>query len=267
MTARKISCTKNYRLFDRHSNENRPVDLARHKKLYDSMRLHGFLSCFPIVITRNRSGNMIVKDGQHRLAIAEQLGLPIFYIESDQDFDIAVVNSTAKVWVLRDYARKFSANGKSDYEEGLRFADSHRLPIGTAFALLSGTTSFTNVQDEFVSGKWKVRDQAWADSVAGIYVPLVEISSLLKSQRFIEACMAVCRVSEFNGERLIRNAQRCREKLINYSTRDGFLSMAEEVYNFGHKHMVGLKSLAVMAMRQRSPVLDAIDKKALKKAG
>ena len=46
---RKIMASKNYRLMQRHSGENRPVDLKKHKKLVESMKLYGFLPCFPIV--------------------------------------------------------------------------------------------------------------------------------------------------------------------------------------------------------------------------
>lgn len=254
MSAKKIQSTKNYRLFERHSSENRPVDLKKHKKLVESMKLYGFLECFPVVINRNENGNMIVKDGQHRLMIAEMLGLPVHYVEDDKNFDVAIVNSTSKIWVLKDYAQKFASNGLSDYAEGINFAESHGLPIGTAFSLLSGTTTFANIQNAFVAGEWKVKDLAWANAVAGTYVPLVQMSSVLRNARFIEACMAVCRVKEFKPDRLIANAERCREKLVAYSTRDAYLDMLEAVYNFGRKELLGLKAAATMAMKKRNAV-------------
>ena len=119
---RKITATKNYRLFHR-SDENRALNLKKHKKLYESMRLYGFLPSFPIVCYRDAKGNLVVKDGQHRLAIAEELGLPVYYVEESIDFDVAVVNCTPKGWTLVDYAQKFAANGVSSYQEHLDFAD------------------------------------------------------------------------------------------------------------------------------------------------
>jgi hypothetical protein len=249
---RKISVTKNYRLFERHSTENRPTDLKKHKKLLESMKLYGFLSEFPVIVIRDKAGNMIVKDGQHRLMIAEMLGLPVYYIEAETDFDIAIVNSTSKVWVLRDYAEKFAANGLTDYAEGLQFAGQHGLPIGTTFALLAGTTTFGNCQDAFVSGEWRVKDLDWANDVASIYGPLVKMNADVRNARFIEACMSVCRVKEFKPARLIANSQRCREKLQAYSTREAYLDMLEAVYNFGRKDLLGLKAAANMAMKKRN---------------
>jgi hypothetical protein len=249
----KINVTKNYRLFSR-SDDNRPLDMKKHKKLFQSMKRYGFLNDFPIACRRDDNKHLVVKDGQHRLAIAETLGLPVYWVEGAVDFDVAVVNGTAKIWHLRDYATKFATNGNQDYQKGLAFAEAHKLPLGTAFSLLAGTTSWTNVQSAFFDGDFKIKDQQWANAVAGIYGPMTEMSAVLRNARFVEACMAVCRIKEFDATRLLQNAHRCREKLVAYSTKDAYLDMLEDIYNFGRKHLLGLKAAAIMAMRERSAV-------------
>lgn len=247
----KIVNTRNYRLFD-NDGENRPLDVATHKNLTQSMRAYGFLPCFPIIVVRD-GNKLIVKDGQHRLAIAETLGLPVYYVEVKTSFDIARINNTAKNWIPRDYARKFSTNGVKAYEEGIEFANQHKLALTTAFALLAGTTHFSNCQHLFYSGAFKVKDREYADRVAGLYTPLVKLSpALRKNTRLLEACMAVSRVEDFDAERLLRNAKRCPEKLMSYSTREAYLEMLEDVYNFRHQKLVGLKAAATMVMRERS---------------
>lgn len=257
MSAKKIQSTKDYRQFGRHNGENRPIDIKKHKRLQESMKLYGFLECFPIVCIRDSTGKLVVKDGQHRLMIAESLGLPVHYVVEDKPFDVAIVNSTAKVWTLIDYAQKFSSNGHVEYTEAIEFSKAHRLPIGTAVALLSGTTSWGNVSEPFMDGTWKVKDRQYANAVASVYSPMVALSASLRNARFIEACMAACRVKSFNGDRLVANAQRCREKLVNYSTRDAYLDMMEAVYNFGRKELVGLKAEAIMTMRNRNATTKA----------
>lgn len=253
--AKKINITKNYRLFTR-SDDNRPLDMRKHRKLEQSMKKYGFLSCFPIVCHRvGDAKQLVVKDGQHRLALAETLSLPVHWIEEDVDFDIADVNNAARTWGIRDYAMKHAANGLTDYREGLEFCDIHGIPIGNAFALLHGTSSFGNIRDAFVSGEFRVRDREWADAVAGIYGPLCRMCPALKNARLLEACMSVCRVKEFDAKRLLHNAERCREKLVAYSTRDAYLQMLEDIYNFGRAKLVGLRSLATMVMRERSAAL------------
>lgn len=249
----KVSVTKNYRLFARN-DDNRPLDVKKHKRLYLSMKKYGFLSCFPIVCCRNGKKQLIVKDGQHRLTFAESLKLPVYWIEEAIDFDVAVINCTSRTWVLRDFAEKYARQGVKVYQKGLEFAEKHSLPIGVAFALLGGTTTYGNVAEAFVTGKFKVKDQAWADVVAWTYSSMLKLSTDLRNARFLEACMGACRVDDFDAKRLVQNARRCREKLVSYSTRDAYLVMLEDVYNFGRKTQLGLKAAATMVMRQRAAV-------------
>lgn len=252
-TTTKIQSTKNYRLFKR-STDNRVTDVKQHRKLRRSMEKYGFLPCFPIVCYRNGDKQLTVKEGQHRLTFAEQLGLPVHFVETDVDFDVAAINCTPVTWKTKDYALKYSQNGIASYQEGLDFAEQHGIPIGLAFALLAGTVSFRNIWEQFVDGQFKVKDREWAAAVAGIYVPMVTLSKDLKGARFLEACMRVCRVPEFEPKRLLQGASRCREKLVPYSTMDAYLAMLEELYNFGRKQLFGLKAAAMMAMRDRCPL-------------
>lgn len=247
----KVNVTRDYRLFGRNA-ENRALNLKKHKRLYWSMKTYGFLKSFPICCIRDAKGHLIVKDGQHRLAIAEELGLPVYWIEEDTDFDVAKINSTPIIWHPRDHAEKYALQGLEAYREGLEFCDIHHLPIGTAFALLGGTTSWGNVSDAFYAGEFVIKDRDYADSVAAVYGPLVRLAPLIRNARLIEACMAVCRVAEFDVKRLVQNAERCRDKLVSYSTREAYLDMLEEVYNFGRKTLLGLKAEATMAMRTRN---------------
>lgn len=252
-SSRKIQATKNYRLFQK-SPDNRPTDLRKHKKLIESMRKYGFLKCFPIVVTRDKDGKLVVKDGQHRLAVAEMLGLTVCWVEEETDFDIAVINCTAKIWQLKDYALKHVLNGQKQYQEGLDFAEQHHIPIGTAFALLAGTTTFSNCENQFIDGTFKIKDREWADAVAGIYSAFCTMQPVLRKNAFLEACMSVCRVEGFDPKRLIAGGQAQPEKLVNYGTRDGFLQMLEELYNFRRttKNLVPLRMQAIATMRERN---------------
>lgn len=253
MATRKVQSTQNYALFTL-SNENRELQIEKHKKLLESMRRYGFLQCFPIICYRNVNGQLVVKDGQHRLAIAEKLNLPVFWIEEVANFDVALVNCASMGWTLADYAHKFAANGIQDYQEGIDFAAQYKIPIGLAFSLLNGTTTFSNTRDQFVSGDFRIVDRSWAENVASIYTQLIQMAPETKSARLVEACMSACRVPYFNPDRLISCAARCRDKLVPYSTRDAYLSMLEEIYNYGQKRMVSLKLDALAAMRKRDPV-------------
>lgn len=249
---RTITSTKNYRLFVM-SGENRALDVGKRRKLKESMQLYGFLKCFPLVCVRSDAGQLILKDGQHRLAIAEELGLTVHYIVEDVDFDVAVVNSTSKSWTMKDYAEKFASNGSKAYVEGIAFAERHGIPLSMAFTLLGGTTTFHNIRDDFHGGTFKVRDRDWAELVASTYSAICAMSKNCKNVVFINACMAVGRVEGFDPNRLIHGCERCRDKLCSYSTRDAYLQMMEEIYNFGRSKLFPLKFKAIEIMRKRNP--------------
>ena len=252
MSSMTVKSTKNYKLFTR-SNDNRPTDVKRRKRLLESMQIYGFLPCYPIVCFRDQQGRLVVKDGQHRLTIAAELGLEIWYIIVQVDFDVALVNCTVDKWKPRDYAAVWVEKGKEDYQRGLDFAESHKLPVGTSFALLAGTVSFSNIQVAFKAGSFKVKDEEWADAVARIYKPTCKASADVRNARFLEACMGVCRVKEFSEQRFLANVKKCQHLLASYSNRDAYLTMMEEIYNYGRKQLVGLRSLATMALRERHP--------------
>lgn len=250
----KIQSTRDYRLFEYiNSGENRPLDVKKHKRLVTSMKKYGFLSCFPIVVVHAKNGKLTIKDGQHRFVIAQSLALPIYYVEEPTDFDLAEINGTPLPWQLVDFARKHAANGIKPYEEGLQFAENHKLPISDAFALLAGTSSYSNIREQFVAGAFKVKDRAWAESVASLYKSLVGMSKQVKSTRMLAACLAVCRVPEFDARRLLRSAKRCHDKLASYSTKDSYLRMLEDIYNFGSTRAFGLAAAANNAERERHP--------------
>jgi len=251
MSTTKIQATKNYKLFKRHDDENRPLNVATRRKLMQSMKLYGFLKCYPIICYRTKAGQLVVKDGQHRLAIAEELGLTVYWIEDASDFDVAIVNSAMKGWTNKDYALKWAANGVESYAKMLEFAERFDIAVQHAVALLSGTTVFTNVRDAFIGGTFKIKDQKWAEAVASLYSQIGQICPRIKDQFFMLACMAVCRIEDFDHGRLIVQAEKCREKLLKYGTRDGYLGMIEEVYNYGRRR-VPVTIPAQNAMRERN---------------
>lgn len=260
MSDRRIKHTKNYKLFER-MDDNRILDAAKRHDLMQSMRTYGWIPSFPAVCKLMPNGSIGIKDGQHRFAIAETLGIDVFYVIEDIDFDIALVNQAQRCWKILDYAQRFAAAGNQNYRDALDFRERNRLPVGIAFALMAGHTNFGNITAEFRSGTYKIRDRQWAEKVASVYVPLSNASKSVRNSRCLEACMAICRISEFEVPRMLRNLERCREKLVAYSTRMAYLDMLEEIYNFRRHAAFPLKIKAINEMKKRNAAEAAREKK------
>jgi hypothetical protein len=258
-----ISTTKNYRQF-KISQENRPLDLSRRKALRDSMKAYGFLKSFPLSCVRDRDNKLVVKDGQNRLAIAEELGLSVHYFVEEVDYDIACVNNAQQKWTLKDYAMKWAAQERKHYVTLLAFIESHGIPIGLGVSLLCGHSHSNGpLLRKFRDGEFKVSDYEFADRVANVYSQLLLLSKDIKNGNCLSAIMAAMRVAGFDAKRLIDGAKRRPEKLKAYSTRDCYLEMIEDIYNFHRSKLVSIKMPALQILRDR----DAAQLSSKKKAG
>lgn len=246
----KINVTKNYALFGR-SDENRALCPQKHKALIDAMKDYGFLPEFPIVVERDKQKHLIVKDGQHRLAAAETLGLPVYWVEASTDWDVARVNSAVQKWVTVDYAERFARQGHKDYQEALDFMREHRLPMCLSFAILAGAHSWSSVSGAFYSGDYKIKDRDLAEKVATIYRTATGLNPKVRNARFVEAVMSVSCVKGFDPKRLTRGMEMAREKLVGYATKDSCLDMLEAIYNYHQRSLFPLKNEATMAARSR----------------
>lgn len=260
MARNNISVTKDYRKF-RSNIDNRDLCPQKHRRLKNSMAKYGFLRSFPVVCHQNGGTQLIVKDGQHRLAIAEELGYAIPYIVESTDFDIAEVNSAAVSWRFRDYLEKWAKHGKQDYQEAIDFADAHKIPVGLACGILVGDQGAKHVAKDVIAGTFRIKDRESAEGVASLYCGLVAMSPALKNRSCIAACQAVLLLPNFSSERLIHGASKCRDRLVSYSTRDAYLDLFESIYNFNRQKLVPIKMPVLQIMRDRNPCTPGKSKK------
>lgn len=246
-----IRTTTDYTLFVSHEN-NRQLRIRKHKKLGESIKKYGVLPYWPVVVRRTSHGKLWVLDGQHRVWFAMDRGLPVYYVIADEDFSIAEINNTQKPWVLLDYVEMYTAQGKQDYREAVDFSVRHKLCLSRAMAMLAGTTSLGNIKDAIEAGDYRITDRDFAERVAATYCPIIGMDKSLKKDSFLDACMACCRVTDFDPHRFVDGASKCRNRLVNYGDRDAFLQMMEDIYNFKKRSLFALRIKAIEAMRSRN---------------
>lgn len=250
-----IHSTRNYDLFV-VTKENRPTQLsgAKRKKLFRSMQVYGFLPGYPIRCKRV-DGQTLLTDGQHRLHFARQLGLPVYYMVCEEDIDIAEVNDTQVPWCINDYAGRWAAMGNPHYIELIEFANNHRLPISLCVAMLGNQIHERNLLEQFKDGRFKIKSRDMADRVASLLAGLCVYNKKIKGRFLIAALFAVCLIEDFSDHRLLSGAKRQPELLMQYGSRDGYMTMLEYVYNFGRSSKYPLKINAENAIRRRNPAI------------
>ena len=248
MSSKTIMTTKNYRLFQ-VSEDNRPLNLSKRKALRDSMKAYGFLKSFPISCVK-KGGKLIVKDGQNRLALAEELRLPVYYVIEDVDYDIATINNAQEKWTMTDYAMKWASQGKSSYIKLMAFIESHGIPISVSSSILCGQAYLCGQgKRQFKKGEFEILDYEFADRVAGVYTQLIALSSSVRNRNCLAALIAAMQVKGFEPKRLLDGAKKRPEKLKPYSTRDSYLEMIEDLYNFHRQKLVSIKMPALQGLR------------------
>ncbi len=253
MSKHVLKTTRDYSQFI-VSDTNRSVDSRHIRKLMDSMGEYGWIPAFPMLVHRTGCGMEII-DGQHRFFVAKALGLPVWYVECENGYDVARINRPQCPWKLMDYAENFAKRGVESYAEALEFAEKNGMTIGDAAALLGGTTSYSNIREAWMSGEYQITDRNHAERVAYLYTSLRGISREAVDRAMRLALIAVARVPGIDYRRLVRNAKALPDRLVKYATRDAALDMLEEVYNYRHSgNKYPLKVAAQNAMIARNAV-------------
>lgn len=242
------TASKNYDILRRDEIENRNLKPSEHKGLRDSIKKYGMLPVFPIVCFRDTKKHLIIKEGQHRFFFAEQLQLVFYYCVTPIDFDVAIVNSAAKGWTIRDYAEKWARTIEA-YDTVIDFSKSHTMSISVSAALLNGMTAFNKISDSFKDGTYSVTQADWASHVASVYTQMLLINIDLRSSGFLQAIISVCQIKGFDSTRLTQNASRCRDLLVPYSKREMYLEMLEKIYNHSYKDKQPIRFQANEAAR------------------
>ncbi len=247
-----ISVTRDYSKFILSKKTNRDVNCAKHAKLYDSMQRYGFIAAFPLVCMRHGE-KLVVKDGQHRLTFAMELGLPVYWIMSACDYDVAQVASSGVPWSIEDHLRLAAKEGDADCAKVLEFASRHGIAPASAAALLANVATTMQTNDLIKRREYKIKDELGAARVLALYADLVAIGAGANGARLLSACFAACQVSGFDPRRLVTGAKRQREKLIAYATVKAYLVMLEHIYNYGqaNKNNVPLAHNAGIALASK----------------
>lgn len=249
----KLQRTKDYSLFVM-TKANRPLAKAGRADLRKSMQEYGFLPTYPIHV-RRVNGKLEIQDGQNRFMTARELGQMVWYVEDATEINIARINNTQKKWKVSDYAGSYANQGKAAYRELLDFAAKYKMPIGLSAALLGGHSSGkgrSNWREAYELGTFQVRDREAANLTGRVFAALVSISAEVNSAVMAEALSAVFRISNVDANRIVDGAKRCPEKLVGFSSREGYLQMIEDLYNYGRRTRYPIKVYAENALRARN---------------
>jgi hypothetical protein len=252
----KISQSSDYSQFE-FITGNRPIDQRKVKKLVHLMSAYGWLPSHPAMVCREGSRYQI-KDGQHRIAAAKALKIPILFVEDNSDISVADLNEPQSGWKTSDYIESYDALGYPEYKQLKAFAKIHGIPYTCAASLLAGETFRSKNQSRMIkSGKFKIKASDYANLVMRIGYAIVEFAGEFgRSQNSLIAISRLLFVPGFSPELFISRIQTGHHMLRNQATVDQFTEMFESVYNYKttKAKRLPLRHLVMQAMEARSPL-------------
>jgi hypothetical protein len=251
-----IKTTTNYNLFSL-MEQNRNVDLKnkKAKNLALSMITYGWLSSAPLMAKQD-GDRLLVIDGQHRLAIASEYGIPVKYVIETQDIDVAKLNDTSHAWTVDDYAKKHAKAGLEDYQELLDYSDRYGISVAMACGVLNSARSANGAAMAALrSGSWKIKNRTQAYRLANCYQRLCKSNDVFKKVNALKALWACMHIPYFDQDRLIHGAIKRSAELKHVTRLELFYEMFEDIYNYGRRDKQPLRFDAEQAINDRNPTI------------
>lgn len=192
----KLLSTKDYSRFEL-CQFNRSV--AKTKNLRDSMKEHGFIPAYPIHCTL-KGGKLQIKAGHHRFEVAQELGLAVYYVVSDDSATIHELEKATNRWTVDDYLESHVRCGSEDYQKLKAYQRETGIPLGMCISMLSGeSASSCNKLQAFKDGVFKISGQQHADEVKHVVLHCKGLG-IEVNQNFVAALSRCLRVQEFSIE-------------------------------------------------------------------
>lgn len=249
----KLQTTANHDLFVQ-SEFNR--DLRGLDALRKSMKKHGFIAAYPLHCIRGAGGKLVIKAGHHRYAVAKELGIPVFYVVSEDRATIPETEMASHAWTLNDYVKSYARAGSEAHLAITAYAERTGIKFSQAASLLGGEcANSSNMTDRVKSGTFQLKEGGHAEKVAEVVIGLREIGvSFATNASLVGAISCVCWLPEFDTKKFLHRSAVNLHLFVKQSTKTQFLDLIERVYNFQAKDRIALAFLAKESAKSRSAV-------------
>lgn len=221
-----VQCTDQYSLF-KTVNSNRKINQSHVNTLMGAIRKKNMLHLNPIVV----NGNMEVIDGQHRLAAAKKLNLPVCYMidKTISHSDISSLNSNKKNWQMMDYVNFFAKEGRNDFKQFLDLCNNYtelkpswvqalcsKTGVRKGFNIKHGEIDIANIDSAYM----------WAGYLRDFskYIPTVY------SSRFIEGSVGFFSAMIYDHEKMMCNLADNQDMIQPYVDAKDYTKMLTKIF-------------------------------------
>jgi hypothetical protein len=180
--------TTDYSIFKKHES-NRDLNPSNLKRIMQSVKSQNLLQFRPILVDKE----MKVIDGQHRLQVAKDLGIEIYYhINKSSDHeDIVFLNAYQKQWEMKDFINYYISLGNKQYRAFEEYAKSKSLNVTEILRFMSGNEKDKTMRQKVKTGNLDFFNDT---NIAKANIKIAEYDSIMdiikkysvRSPRFIK---------------------------------------------------------------------------------
>jgi hypothetical protein len=243
--------SNNYSKFEM-TEFNRDVRIT--KRLEASMLKHGWIDACPLHVIRNGGGKLKIKQGHHRFIAAQNIGIPVKYVECRDDATIFDLEATTVRWSMQDYLVSHCRTGKKEYLKVRQYCDESGISLQLAISMLGGQAAGSdNFQRDFKEGRYKTKEESnHADTVKDIVLHVKNQGiPFYNHSLLVQAISKIVWVPELSLSQLknkIKLFHSIFEKKVNL---EQYMDLLEETYNRQSRGKLPLKFLAMEESKRR----------------
>jgi hypothetical protein len=236
----KIFFTKDYDRFIR-MNGNRKLNKAKIKRIETDIENGLDVLKYCPVIVAEKDGKLEIIDGQHRFAVAKDLGSHVWYVVAEELslMEIAKVNSNTEKWKNADFIHCYASQGNVHYQQVQQFMEKYGFPLSVTLALLTKGAIMSDggndVKKDFQGGVFEVKDLEAAEQVADTVMRFDGFSGA-KSRTFVVAICKILTANKVEIGDVIEAYLRNQDKLQMQGSWKNYLVNLESILNIGKQN-------------------------------
>lgn len=250
----KVLETNNYGMFVL-SEFNR--DVRKTWNLETSMQKYGWIDAYPLHVIRKEDRHLEIKDGHHRFYVARKLGIPVKYIECNDEITMAELVRATVPWSIRDFLDSFAKSGKEAYVKVLAFHMKTGISLVACISMMAGQSAGSgNWTRQFKEGTYRLGDLTHANTVALIVGECKKCGfPFWNNTQFVAAVSKVAWAEGFEPQILRNKISLFYELLKKQASKEEYVNMIELIYNYKSHDKVPLAFKAEEAAKRRNAAI------------
>jgi hypothetical protein len=224
-----ISSTTDYDVFSLCQG-NRPISTTHVNKLKAAILEKNLMYLNPLKV----DNQFRVIDGQHRLQACRDLGIPVYYVCSDDldNSDLSRLNTVKKLWSLDNFLNLYVSQGIQSYITVQKLIEEHPyFKIKSAIELLADDTF--KVVERFRNGQYTTGNIEDAGRTAAELKGLQAYGPHTMMGSFIKAYLILKSNEKWNFKLFVRAVNKQPTAFVKCISVDAYLQLFEKLWNHG----------------------------------